>query len=309
MSRTVRSVVIVFAVVLVCAVGAGSAAAQSMSKHACVDAHSRGQDARDQGRVTFARKLFLSCAQASCPVAVQNDCARLADDLSALQPSVSFIARDDSGADLPDTSVYVDGLLVATRLDGKPHEVDPGSHTVRFSHAGRDETVTIVIGSGEKGRAVVARFPAPATPRASGAARVTPRPTTAVRAMTPPPRRTVTVTTRSGGAVALAVVGGFVAAAGAGVILYGTSQIPAECDLATNRCAAPAGDPVFERARRGAEKVNIGIAVGSAGAAALLGGLVWYATSSTTRTEQREQRAVAPWVSGDGAGLAFGGRF
>lgn len=304
MSRSIASVVIVFAVLA----AAGSAAAQSMSKHACVDAHSRGQDARDQGRVTFARKLFLSCAQASCPVAVQNDCARLADDLSALQPSVSFVARDDSGTDLPDTSVYVDGLLVATRLDGKPHEVDPGSHTVRFSHRGRDETVTVVIGSGEKGRAVVARFPAPATPRASGIARVTPR-TPAHRPPVQSPRRTYTVTTRSGGAVALAVVGGFVAAAGAGIILYGTSQIPDVCDLATNRCAAPAGDPVFERARRGAEKVNIGIAVGSAGVAALIGGLVWYASSSTTRTELREQRAVAPWVSGDGAGVAFGGRF
>ena len=119
------------------------------SKEECVDAHSRGQDAKEQGKLTLARKLFLSCAQSACPQLVSNDCARFADDLGRQQSSVSLAARDGSGNDLPDTTVYIDDMLVATRLDdGKPHDVDPGKHVIRFNNGGHDESVTIVLGSG-----------------------------------------------------------------------------------------------------------------------------------------------------------------
>src|SRR5262245_42266097 len=100
--------------------------AGELSKEECLDAHSRGQDAKDQGKLTLARKLFLTCAQSSCPQLVSSDCARFADDLGRLQPTVIFAARDGSGADLPDTTVYIDDALVATRLDdGRPHDIDP----------------------------------------------------------------------------------------------------------------------------------------------------------------------------------------
>ena len=72
----------------------------------------------------------------------------------------SFAARDATGADLPDTTVYIDDVLVVTRLDdGKPHDVDPGKHTVKFSNGGHD-SVTVVIGAGEQGRTVAATFDA-----------------------------------------------------------------------------------------------------------------------------------------------------
>src|SRR5580698_9801949 len=99
------------------------ARAGELSKEECLDAHSRGQDAKDQNKLSLARKLFLTCAQAACPTLVQNDCARFADDLSRLQPTVTFVARDTTGADLPDTSVYVDGALIVTRIDGAPHDI------------------------------------------------------------------------------------------------------------------------------------------------------------------------------------------
>src|SRR4051812_15779975 len=103
-----------FTCVLAFAIAASSTPvlADSMSKEQCLDAHSRGQDARDQGKVSLARKLFLSCAQPACPGAVQNDCARFADDLTRQQPSLTFVARDAQGGDLPDTTVYVDDMLV-----------------------------------------------------------------------------------------------------------------------------------------------------------------------------------------------------
>ena len=85
---------------------------------------------------------------------------------------VSFVARDVSGVDLPDTTVYVDDVLVVTRLDdGRPHDVDPGNHTVRFPTAARrSRSSTVVIGSGEQGRTVAATFGSPQTPSAPAAA-------------------------------------------------------------------------------------------------------------------------------------------
>ena len=83
-----------------------------LSKEECLDAHSRGQDAKEQNKLSLARKLFLTCAQSSCPQVVQGDCARFADDLSRLQPSVTFIARDE-----------VDRWLHTREVIGEPRAV------------------------------------------------------------------------------------------------------------------------------------------------------------------------------------------
>ncbi|HWE28728.1 MAG TPA: hypothetical protein VHB97_12045, partial [Polyangia bacterium] len=158
--------------ILILAVLATSTAAYAdLTKEQCVDAHSRGQDAKEAGHISLARKLFLQCAQSACPQIVQGDCARFADELNRLQPSVTLAARDSNGADLPDTTVYIDDVLVATRLDdGRPHDVDPGKHVFKFSNGGRDEVVTMVIGSGEQGRSVIAMFHAPQSANAAPAA-------------------------------------------------------------------------------------------------------------------------------------------
>ena len=274
-----------------------SVAADNLSKEACVDAHSRGQDARDQGKVTLARKLFLTCAQGGCPAAVQGDCARFADDLSNLQPTVIFVARDGNGNDLPNTTVYVDGALVATNIDGRPVELDPGNHVVKFQNAGKDEVLTVVIGSGEKGRVVTARFGSP-TPAMSN------------------PTSTATVTKKSGprttqpkGAMAIAIAGGVVAIAGGGLYFYGRSQIPSQCELSTRECAAPPGDPVFDDAKSAAGTMNIGMITAGVGVAALAGGLVWYFAGAKTVKESQTQQAIAPYVTGDGAGVTILGRF
>src|SRR5665647_1404930 len=129
-----------------------STASAEVSKEACIESHGRGQDAQEQGKLSLARKLFLTCAQSACPALVRDDCARGVDDLARMLPTLTFAARDRGGADLPDTTVYVDDLLTATRLDdGKPYEVDPGKHVVKFVHGDDDHVVTIVVGAGEKG--------------------------------------------------------------------------------------------------------------------------------------------------------------
>jgi hypothetical protein len=279
----------------------GLAVAGDLSKEQCVDAHSRGQDAKEQGKLSLARKLFLTCAQSACPAAVQGDCARFADDLTNLQPTIVLVARDGNGNDLPNTTVYIDGALIATNLDGKPLDIDPGNHSVRFTNGTKDEVVTVVIGSGEKGRTVQARFGSatPATPDAPTMGNES-----ATRLPPPQPRER---TVHPSGSLAMTITGGALALSGAAVAFYGSSKIPSNCSLSTNECSAPPGDPVFAEAASGARTMNIGIAVGALGVATLAGGLVWYLAGAKTTTESSTQ--VSPVVTKDSAGFAFGGRF
>ena len=270
-------------------------ASADLSKEQCLDAHSRGQDAKEQNKLSLARKLFLTCAQPSCPQVVQSDCARFADELSRLQPSVTFIARDSSGSDLPDTTVYVDGELILTRLDGAQHDLDPGSHTVKFQNGSKEQIVTVVVGGGEKGRAVTATF-ASASPG--------PRDSLAARSDVSVAKPDEPRTTHAKGAKLLLWTGVALMAGGASLGVVGMLKMPSNCDSSTHQCAAPPGDPVFSKASSAQNMTNIGWAVGVAGLAALGGGMYWYFSSAHT---EKEHMAVAPWFGVGGGGLALSG--
>jgi hypothetical protein len=273
-------------------------AAANPSKEACIEAHSRGQDAREQGKLSLARKLFLACAQASCPALVQGDCARFADDLARLQPTLSFVARDAGGRDLPDTTVYVDDVLVAPRLDdGKARDVDPGKHAVRFSHAGKDQLVTIVVGAGEKARTVGATFGAPAAGLSVTGAGSPGRPG-GLRGPAPGPARPA-------GAKVLVGVGATLALGGGALGVVGLLRVPRNCSIGTHACAAPPGDPSLEAAGRAITLANIGLVAASVGVAAAVGGLIWYVKGAKS---SGERNLVAPWLTPDAAGIAVSGR-
>lgn len=268
--------------------------AGELSKEECVDAHSRGQDAKDQGKLSLARKLFLTCAQPTCPAVVQSDCARFADDLTRQQPSLSFAARDGNGSDLPDTTVYVDDILVVTRLDGKSHDVDPGTHTVRFANNGKDQVVTVVVEPGEKGRPVVATFGAPSSGAQAGGAKAD---------ATPAKKSGPKVLHPTGARVAI-YGGAAMAIGGVGLGVLGMTRVPSNCNTSTNQCAAPPGDPAFGKASSAVELQNIGWIVGGVGVVALAGGVVWYITGKTT---EPTEKLVMPWVTPTSAGLALTG--
>jgi hypothetical protein len=266
--------------------------AGDLSKDECVDAHSRGQDAKEQGKLTLARKLFLSCAQSACPSLVSNDCARFADDLSRQQPSVSLAARDGSGNDLPDTTVYIDDVLIATRLDdGRPHDVDPGKHVIRFSNGGHDESVTIVIGSGEQGRSVAAVFGA--------------KPTASTLSRHPAPQPESSKVTHPGGSRVLMIGGLAVTIAGAAFGAFELTRVPSACSISNNQCAAAPGDPVFAQAQSAVHMANIGWTVTGIGLAAAIGGTIWYFTGA--HEDEKERLAVTPWAAPNSGGFAVGG--
>jgi hypothetical protein len=263
-----------------------------MSKEQCLDAHSKGQDARDAGKLSLARKVFLTCAQASCPALVQGDCARFADDLGRQQPTLTFVARDGSGADLPDTTVYIDDALVVTRLDdGKPHDADPGKHVVRFVNAGHEQQVTIILNAGEKGRNVVATFASPSVVNSDVA--------------TPAAKRAPAKTTHPTGAK-IALVAGAVAFVGGGAL--GTIEvlrIPSSCALGTHMCLGTPGDPSYSKAASAVKWMDVGFGAAGVGAAALIGGAIWYFKGAS---HERESLAIIPSVSPDSIGVSLSGR-
>lgn len=295
--RPCRSIVLAAGVIACSFASTVASADDSISKEACLDAHSRGQDAKDSGKISLARKLFLQCAQTMCPALVQGDCARFADDLNRMQPSLSFVARDAAGADLPDTTVYVDDMLIVTRLDdGKSHDVDPGKHSVKFQHAGKEKVVTIVVGTGEKGRIVTANFDG-GLPAVSSSGEP-------MRSAAPAAPKV----THPFGSKVLIGVGAAMIAGGAGLGVFGLFDMPSNCSISTHQCAAPPGDKAFDDASSAMQLVDIGFVTAGVGVAALAGGVVWYMKKATTERSD-DGKVVTPWVSSTGAGFAVGGRF
>jgi hypothetical protein len=265
------------------------ALANGPTKDECIEAHGRGQDAREAGRLSLARRLFLSCAQKTCPALIQDDCARFSDELDRAQPNVTFAARDRGGADLPDTTVYVDGVLTATRLDdGKLHDVDPGQHAIRFRSGSREITQTVVVNEGERGRLILATFGPVVAPALGHLASSAPEP----------------LGTRPSAPLWLA--GGGVALVATGITLgvLGLRMVPSGCSLSGHTCAVPPGDPALDRARSAVTLTDVGLAIGGAGLAATSMGLLWRLVAPR-RIETG--RTWTPWVVAGGGGLSVGG--
>jgi hypothetical protein len=250
-------------------------------KEECLDAHSRGQTERDKGQLSKARQSFTACAQSSCPSVVQADCARSSEDMTHMIPTVTFVARDATAADLPATSVFVDDVLVATRLDdGKSYDVDPGKHVVRYVHDSRETTIRVVLNQGEKGRVLVATFGGP-TPAAAHHSSDTFEPVSEQKRSTIP--------------LAVAGLGAAATLTGAVILGVGLSRVPSSCEISTHECSTPPNDPALAEAQSGMSLANAGMGIGIAGAAFLVGGLVWYVLQRPRPTETRRGRIDVPF--------------
>ena len=241
-----------------------SALAAPPTKEECVESHGQGQELRERGQITDAKRLFLLCAQQSCPALIQSDCAKFGEELSRSVPSVSFSARDARGNDLPDTRVTVDGVLVAKRLDeGKAYDFDPGRHIVVFAQGGIEKSVVVVLAVGDRGRnisAVLGESSAASsdTKRESSSAPGTSRPTIPL---------------------VVAGIGGAALITGGVLGLIGLKKVPDECSRSTNQCTAAPGSSTFSDAKSAINLANTGLIVGIAGLAIGVTGLVWYLVS------------------------------
>jgi hypothetical protein len=139
-----------------------------MTKRQCIDANTKAQELRREGKLSAAREQLRTCADASCPAMVRDDCVKRLDELERAQPSVVFDVKDTRGGDVIDVRVSVDGQVLADHLDGSPLRIDPGVHVFAFEVAGQPPvTERLLIREGEIGRhepVVVAIGPSSSTP-------------------------------------------------------------------------------------------------------------------------------------------------
>jgi hypothetical protein len=144
------------------------------SEERCLAAYEQGQRLRLKHALLEARSELLLCAREPCPESFRPECLQWFDEVQQLVPSVIIHVEGDVAA--TDVRVSIDGVLVASRLDGTPIEVDPGEHTFRFEPAGRAASEQrVLINVGQKARLITinasAREPAPASDRATSSSR------------------------------------------------------------------------------------------------------------------------------------------
>ncbi len=151
-----------------------STARADMTKVQCIDANTKGQDLRRDGRFSAAREQLRICATPSCPAILSDDCAKRLDELDREQPTIIFDAKDGSGRDLSLVNVTVDGAPLAEKLEGTALPVDPGEHVFVFTEPDQAPvTKTFVLKEGDKERrerVVVgpALMPAATSPTSAG---------------------------------------------------------------------------------------------------------------------------------------------
>lgn len=143
--------------------GAATREARADVAEECAAGAESAQPLRASGKLLAARKKLLACAREECPVHVRRDCQTWLDQVNQALPTIIPLAKDEHGNDSADARVSIDGLQVASELDGKPISLDPGQHLVRFERANVPAVeVPVVVAEGVKDRTVMARFTAPA---------------------------------------------------------------------------------------------------------------------------------------------------
>jgi hypothetical protein len=133
----------------------------------CVDAYEQSQmlmkPASGQSTLLPAREMLRTCMRSSCKDWMVADCSRWLTEVEARIPTVVFSARDTSGRDLAEIGVRtVDGASIASRLDGRAIELEPGAQVFLFvAPDGARREKRVLVREGEKNQGVSAVFDAP----------------------------------------------------------------------------------------------------------------------------------------------------
>jgi len=245
--------------------------ARADEREQCASAADQAQQLRDEGKYRRAREQLLVCARDVCPGPIKRDCHEWLSQLEANVPTVVFAARDGN-RDLVDVKVYVDGALVAERLEGRPVQMDLGPHTVRFEYQGQSKEETVVIGAGQKSRNIAVTFGA--SPPAGGGA-------------PPPPARAG----EGGGSsiVPALVVGGIGIAALGSFAIFGLSGKGDVDDLQACKPRCNESDVDSARTKLIVADISLGIGVVALGVATYM-----FLTRPKVDAEVKAARIVSP---------------
>jgi hypothetical protein len=287
----------------------------------CNASYESAQLLRESGNLLEALDSLVKCSQPSCLPAVRNDCVQWFQEVTQAVPTIVVSARS-SEQDLLDVHVLVDGRLVAKRLDGRPLELNPGTHKFRFETPGyAAEERQVLLVPGEKLRPIVVSFdvperrPSPSPPEpvenafppagaaaSDGPGRETANEPAPERDRPAASGRPVPLLSYVFGAVALAGIGSFVGFALSGLEDY--NSLESSCRPA---CESSKVDAV--RTKLVVADVSLGVALASAVTATVL-----YINRPHARpSEQQSKAGLEPVIDLDpareSATLAIGGRF
>src|SRR5215472_16985302 len=104
---------------------------------ACISASEHGQALAREHKLVAAREQFVACARDVCPAPILRDCAAKLATVEAGVATMVLVAQDYAGQTMTHVRVAMDGVPLATELDGKALEVDPGMHRFRFETTAR----------------------------------------------------------------------------------------------------------------------------------------------------------------------------
>jgi len=128
-----------------------------VSKSDCVAAFNVADASEKAGHLAEARQQWLKCARAVCGSFLKQECTSRYTQLEADIPSVVPVFTDESGAPRVDVQVQIDGEVVASQLDGRAVQVDPGLHEFTFSVEGNViSKQKLMIAQGQRNRQIVA---------------------------------------------------------------------------------------------------------------------------------------------------------
>jgi hypothetical protein len=148
-----RSVAVMAAVLL------GAAPAIADDKEECAKAYTEGQSLRDEHKLIEARTRLRVCAQQTCASFMQNDCATWLAQVESRLPAIVLSAHTPAGDAITSATVTMDGATqpLASKLDGRAIDVNPGEHEFVFVGAdGERAVVKVIVPEGEHAQKVAA---------------------------------------------------------------------------------------------------------------------------------------------------------
>jgi len=229
----------------------------------CIAAAEQSQPLQRDGKLKAARERLVECSRAECPSPVRADCTKWLAELDGVMPSVVVSAVDSTGADVVDVRVVVDGQELASRLEGREIQIDPGTHTIRFEREGSPPIEQqIAIREAERHRIVSITFAPPAK----------------AVAVPPPSPTPETHAAGTGRSLAWPIAFFGVGAAGVGVASYfwlsglaDRSTMASGC-AATHACSQSAVDSAHGKLVAGDVAAGVGVVAAAIGAGILLFG-------------------------------------
>lgn len=135
-----------------------AAPSSSSETKECIAAFDEGQRLKTEHHLKDAHTRLLACSKEACPSVLRADCAEVLRNVQNALPSI-VLAADDGGKDVVDVKVTHGNDVLATALDAKAIELDPGTYEVTFEHgANKPIKLQFVLREGEKNRVVKASF-------------------------------------------------------------------------------------------------------------------------------------------------------